>query len=614
MTVMDVCNPVRFHFINTKADGCEKVSNCLLKPLRAGLGCRIWDEKANALTSKVARIGMAILAFTLWLLPTLIGLTLWKFSKTHPQHYQTQQKIQAQQAMVLPVIPVTSSPSFEMAKSPKITPIFPSSTPTISSPTVIAEDPIALPSETQSPSLVLQTLIPITQTPTPVVPSLIPVITSTVSLNAVQASIPNVGSAPYKQLRDLVKKVEELHDRLEVITQQDKDDWRIDLEAAYAQTIGELKAQPNVTIPVLMILLSRILYLEAKRSWMGNLEDVLILFQGALLLRITSMDFHAFEKAFGNIFTFNSSLASLRKSSAQSNHPFEAIMKIFSDSTPDDSIKKIIELSKFTLSGDKDLVMNVAAIINRIGSICMKLKKYQKDFNLLENLFEVAKGLYNSLKTTDSKWRLINMNFTTGRDFHLLKRPGDVKGALGTLDEINLYLVEEGKTLRAEKMRIEILEDNVARRAGLFATLPLPEYVEELKKNFEDTCQAVQIIESMPSYEKEHKWHLWGERISLAMSCFKEKQKVVNGKEIGIWINALLKEIHKDDYKCERSIKYLLLAATYKILSKPRNIPNALNFYNLALKTYDKFKGTSTRYEKDLEKFKVNYGKILGLP
>lgn len=97
-------NSLRLQFKGVDADPCEKASNCLLGPLRYGLGYRSWDGKINSVTVKVACVCMAIFAVTLWLIPTLIGLALWKISKTHPKHCLAMQKVQAQQQKKLPVI------------------------------------------------------------------------------------------------------------------------------------------------------------------------------------------------------------------------------------------------------------------------------------------------------------------------------------------------------------------------------------------------------------------------------------------------------------------------------------------------------------------------------
>lgn len=571
--IMDICNAVRFHFKGVKGDGCEKASNCLLQPLRVGLGYRSWDVNSNALTSKTVRVCMAIFAFTIYLLPTLIGLALWKISKTHLQHCQTMKKVLMQQKRILPVTPVIIPQTPEIMDDPK----------NVSK--AYSSNPVIVPSVTSTNAVQLPTSFSVN------VPYVIPA-----------------------KLSGLLEKIEEFNKRLDKLSQTEKNALGIDLEDAYTQTIAEFKAHPDTFIPSLSATLSRILYLEAKRNMFvnGSKEEGLTLLQGALFMRTLPWDFHTIETSFAQILTLNPSLGSLKKSSVQPNHPFERIMERLMDNPADTNINDFIERTQdIRFQSPADLIMSIATIIGAIGDTCLKIKKYQNE--RLERILDVSKGLFKYLDTPDSKWRIVHLLFKTCRALHLFKHPGDLKGALAALDEIKPFIAAEGNSLRAKGIRINIIDINRREREKLCRTLPHSERIIEYRKSFEEACEAVQIIETIPNYDKKRKWHFLSFRIHYALYCNKTRQNVIAWKEVGSWVDAYMKIMRQENFKYERFILSALDAATYGLRCKPKLVQHALGSYKIALQIYEKFKGTSTHYLKDIEKFERKYGKELGI-
>lgn len=70
-------------FQNSDQDCWEKIGDCLLTPLHKGMGHSEWNFLWDEQTQRVAEVAWAVFALTLWIVPTLIGLAMYRISTTH---------------------------------------------------------------------------------------------------------------------------------------------------------------------------------------------------------------------------------------------------------------------------------------------------------------------------------------------------------------------------------------------------------------------------------------------------------------------------------------------------------------------------------------------------
>lgn len=176
---MGLNNIIFVRFENVEADCCEKFGDFLLQPLQRGFGYSIWDAKTNRQTQQIAACVYAIFAFTLCIIPTLVGLAMYAFSKSHSANYLKAQEFF--QKAALPATPIATapppnSPRPDSPAAPKTpsgpavgaspkppatsapsTPITPD---TPATPVAISVSPPASPSPQPSPSVIKKPLDP----------------------------------------------------------------------------------------------------------------------------------------------------------------------------------------------------------------------------------------------------------------------------------------------------------------------------------------------------------------------------------------------------------------------------------------------------------------------
>lgn len=524
---MGTCNSVRYHFEGVKADSCENASNCLLAPFRIGLGYKIWEANDNSLTIKIASVCMAIFAFTIWLLPTLIGLAVWKISKTHPQNCQKMEKILAQQQKILPAV-VQSL----MVHTPHTK-------------TIVTQVPVTAPATV-----------------------------------------------------DPFVRAETIYKNLATATKADKDAMGADLEAAYTETIGVLSAMNGTFADEKPLLhkLSRILFLEAKRLWAGNMEEILTLFQGAFLLKTTKNAFKDDLNA-DKIFTSSSSLNSLYKRPVNSKHSFDR-MSLFTSYSAKENIKWVTETFP-------DQIFELAEMINSIGGTYQNISKHKDNLNLLEVYFDTAKGLFQHIDTPDSRWEIACIIYNTGRPIHLLKHPGDVEGALATLKEMDPYLQAEGNSLRAQTKRAQILNICVIERAKLLPTLSPSDKSAHILSFFVDTSKALEIAEQTPGFDIFLKTLFMNNKVKWALECLKDEQAVTTMQKVGVWVEDLLDVMKQNDYDHYYHSIFACNAARYEILNN--NQQKAMKYIGLAETICEKYPASSADLQKSISDVQNDY-------
>lgn len=463
---MSICRSMRFQFEGVNADPCEKLSNCLLAPLRIGFGYRKWDEEKHALTTKVASICMAIFAFTIWLVPTLIGLILWKFSKTHPQHHQAMQSI--------------------------------------------------------------STLLP-------------------------KASIPAKKVLP----PDPLEKAELGYKNIHAVSSAEITSMGVDLEAAYTKTLADLKVDEKSYNKPLMLKLSRIFFLEAKRlqedcdpftSENKNNKRILALYQGALDLQTTGLSFELFNAKLFGVFSLNSSLEELSKGSH-----FE-ILEHYLDR------HLIVDHTRRIRKAYPNQIFEIAMILKELAVRYSETLKYSYDH--IHTYFTVAKELFEYLDTPDSRWEIGMINYYHGAYVHLhynaLKNfPYDIPGFFKVLDEMKPFIDEEKGSLRAKLMHILLL----VNKCSLDKTRSSVEKFKALSEVFD-------LMEQIPGYNIYFKMKFLSLKARFALECLNNGLITFKGgaslSEIGTWHERIFSEVRNDNYNHWFHAVLLTNAARYE--------------------------------------------------
>lgn len=583
---MDTCLSVRLRFEAQNADSCEKTSNCLLAPFRMGLGYRIWNGKTNTLTAKVSSICMAIFAYTIWLLPTLIGLALCKISKTHSYNCQAMQKAQALQQKMLPIV-TTTRLSTSVLEPIKVVPhnVIPVVTTqllvaNITSATTVQNAPV--------------TLAPVITTAT-----------STVAQTPVNAStVTNVQKGLPEDAISSLDAVKSVYANIEKFTLAEMDALKTDNEINYAQTIADLSDCQDTYHRPLTAKLSRILLMEVMRIRGQRPQEDLILLLGAFAIKLSKVGFKDFEIISNKVFSANSTLQELRKSSSQiKSHPFF----ILGEKLKND-LKDMQHFDCFLKGYSDGELYEFALLFQYIGEAYAEIDEYRNDADLLEKYFHVAKGLFSYLDM-GSRIRIGEMYAKTACYIHLLKHPGDVKGVLGVLDEGCCFFRRSGASQEEELRLFDIL---IASNQNSFWTrmvnLTLLELDIKLRVNHELIGHAVCFARSIPGYDNMYKW-LYRQLYS-ALFCNK-KNVSINMQEVDDCVKDLFAILKNDNYSKEKYTSALKDMAAYHLLRN--NLGEAQTCFLLAEMSCYRFGGPNNLYYYDIQRFKQMYGTRLGI-
>lgn len=399
-----MCISIRVQFENVQQDRWEKGSNCLLAPLRIGLGYKIWDARTNAITAKVASICMAIFAFTIWLIPTLFGLAAWKISKTHQQNLRSMEAVQAQQ----------------------------------------------------------------------------------------QILIPNPPAGLYSN--DSLIQAEEIYKKYSNATPNEKIKMRDLLEQAFK----ELKAEKHATTTSSIALeqaAARIYFLYGTFLYGGDMVAAQRMFQQSLALQLSLAIDRAKLRLFmpKTHFLIPASLEALSKVDAPSvtSYMDNLIMKM-----PDQEIADII----FSNSTNNAEAFDFAKTMFWVGATYQNIDKYLNDLPRFEKYFGLPKLIFKKIDTPDSRWEVACIIYNTGRLIHYLKHPGDVEGALKTLDEMKPYLDEEGQSLRAQEKRAQIYNITAIEQEKI---IPKDDAEKKnlLRSQLDNTNKAFSIADATPGFD-----------------------------------------------------------------------------------------------------------------
>lgn len=470
---MGSCHSLKIQFEGTQPDNWERLSNCLLAPLRVGLGYKIWDAKTNSTTQKVASVCMAIFAFTLWLVPTLLGLLAWKISKTLPVSYQ---KMSAQ----------------------------------------------------------IQILIP--------------------SSNAIpmpQSHCPEINNA--------LAAAEVVFKNFDTASQEEKQKMQHHLGEAYKAFHNEyVKEKGKLSLP-LEQQAARIFYLYGILLYGGDMVKAKKLFCLSLALQLG----HTLERARVRTFVPKPHLTPCNTLEGLLTLDLGITLSVSHELLTDSSNE---ELAKMVLT--KNTIQQEAFVFAEtmfwVGATYQNIDQYKTILPLFEKYFGLPKLLFAKIDTPESRWKVADIIYNTGRHIHLLKHPGDIQGALATLDEVTPYLDAEGQSLRAQVKRAQI--HNIT---AIEWSKKVPQSDTEKKQflelQYRETLKALKIAESTPQFYSFLKIVFTNNAARIALNCLNAQISVTDIPQIDKWMAIVMKDMEKSNFDHYYHASFVLNAARIEI-------------------------------------------------
>lgn len=465
--------------VGNVTDNWEKASNLLLSPMRRGLGYQIWDAKNDQTTKKAANVALAILSFTLLLIPTLIGLALWKISKTVPQNCATMKAA--------------------------------------------------------------------------------------------------------AQIAPAMKLGEAIYGKFETATDSDKETLKAYLGSVYSDLhLRYFKA--NTVLPkALEKTAARMFFLMGRCLYGGNMVASQRMFQ----LSVTILGNDVFK------------VPSLRHCDQLKNLPqtldnspeFDQMDKFIMGTSAADLVERVSKMSY-------ERAFALADSIRQVGATYQNIDSFKSDLPRFEKYFGVPKAVFAKLDTPDSRWEVADLIYNTGRLIHYLGNPGDVQGALQTLDEMLPYLEKEGDTLRAQVKRAQI-HNITAIEMNKIQPRDAQHKQAILKSQYASMSKASEIASVTPGFNAFLKIMFLNNKARSALDCAEAGVAVATDKEIGQWFEEVLTTIKSENYNHYYHGAFVSSAARLAIREKRKQ--DALALLDLAQTINAKYPASSADLQKRVD-------------
>lgn len=175
-------------------------------------------------------------------------------------------------------------------------------------------------------------------------------------------------------------------------------------------------------------------------------------------------------------------------------------------------------------------LLEIGRLFQNWGACCQNIAVFREANPENTNRF---KGVYGFAKTCfeqfahqthdaalrkDARWEVASLLYNTGRFLHYLEYPGDVQGAMATLNQMLPFLEDEGLSVRAQVKRAQVHNITMIETNKLAEKETVEDTKRAMKaKCYDEVCKAVSIAEATSGFDDFLKHMFYNNKASFAL-------------------------------------------------------------------------------------------------